>query len=155
MLGYPLLIESYWTLSEQSRGWAIGYGLLMTLVAGCAVQLWRSPVVDAARQTAVCGPAEEPIADRPTLRRRLRWLALSLVPSSLLLGVTTYISTDLAAIPLLWVIPLALYLLTFVLVFARRPLLPLPRMVRLQPYLIVAAAGALAWTRPCYRCNSC
>ena len=58
---------------------------------------------------------------------------------------TTYISTDMAAIPLLWVIPLALYLLTFVLVFARRPILPLSWMLRVEPYLIVAAAGALAW----------
>ena len=58
---------------------------------------------------------------------------------------TTYISTDIAAIPLLWVLPLALYLLSFVLVFARQPLLPLRSMLRAQPYLIVAAAGALAW----------
>jgi len=59
------------------------------------------------------------------------------------MGVTTYISTDLAAIPLFWVIPLALYLLTFVFVFARRVVLPLSWMLRLQPYLLVAAAAAL------------
>ena len=58
---------------------------------------------------------------------------------------TTYISTDIAAIPLLWVLPLALYLLSFVFVFARRSILPLPWMLRAQPYLIVAAAGLLAW----------
>jgi tetratricopeptide (TPR) repeat protein len=62
------------------------------------------------------------------------------------LGVTTYISTDIAAMPLLWVVPLALYLLTFVLVFARRPILPVAWMVRAQPYLIVAAAGSLLWS---------
>ncbi|HYX43022.1 MAG TPA: fused MFS/spermidine synthase, partial [Pyrinomonadaceae bacterium] len=55
-----------------------------------------------------------------SLRRRLRWLALAFVPSSLMLGVTTFISTDIASLPLLWVIPLALYLLTLVLAFARR-----------------------------------
>ena len=145
LLSYPLVIESHLTLRQQSWCWAAGYGLLMMLVACCAVQLWRSsPVSIAMEQTALQGRVEEPIAERPNARRRLWWLALSLIPSSLLMGVTTYISTDIAAIPLLWVIPLALYLLTFVLVFARRSLLPLPWMLRAEPYLIVAAAAALA-----------
>ncbi len=65
------------------------------------------------------------------------------MPSSLLLGVTTYISAEIAPRPFLWVVPLALYLLTFVLVFAPRTILPLRWMVRLQPYLIVAAAATL------------
>ncbi len=60
----------------------------------------------------------------PNARWRLRWVLLSFAPSSLLIGVTTYLSTDIASVPFLWVIPLALYLLTFVLVFARRPLFP-------------------------------
>ena len=145
LLGYPLVIESHLTLREQTWGWAAGYGLLMVLVGGCAVQLWRSSPADTAEQTAVGGRAKEPVAERPNLRRRLHWLALSFVPSSLLLGVTTYISTDIAAIPFLWVLPLALYLSTFVLVFARRPILPLSWMLRVEVYLIVAAAGALAW----------
>lgn len=59
-----------------------------------------------------------------TTRRRLRWVALAAVPSSLVLGVTTYLTTDIASVPLLWVIPLALYLLSFVVVFARRKILP-------------------------------
>ncbi len=59
----------------------------------------------------------------PSSGQRLRWLLLSLAPSSLLIGVTTFISTDVAAVPLLWVVPLALYLLTFVIVFAERPVL--------------------------------
>jgi hypothetical protein len=60
----------------------------------------------------------------PDRRWRLRWVLLSFAPSSLLIGVTTYLSTDIASVPFLWVIPLALYLLTFVLVFAQRPLFP-------------------------------
>ena len=146
LLGYPFVIEPHLTLKEQSWSWAAGYGLLMMLVGGCAVLLWRSsPLGVAAQRTGIEGPTEEPTAQRPGARRRLRWLALSFVPSSLLLGVTTYISADIAAIPLLWVIPLALYLLTFVLVFARRSILPLSWMLRVEPFLIVAAAGALAW----------
>lgn len=60
----------------------------------------------------------------PSRQWRLRWVLLSFAPSSLLIGTTTYLSTDIASVPFLWVIPLALYLLTFVLVFARRPLFP-------------------------------
>src|SRR5260370_22993184 len=68
-------------------------------------------------------------------RRRLRWLALAFVPSSLMLGVTTYLTTDIAPIPLLWVIPLALYLLTFILVFSRRAIVSHSLMLRLLPVL--------------------
>jgi hypothetical protein len=60
----------------------------------------------------------------PNRNWRVRWVLLSFAPSSLLIGTTTYLSTDIASVPFLWVIPLALYLLTFVLVFARRPLFP-------------------------------
>jgi hypothetical protein len=73
-------------------------------------------------------------------RLRLRWLALAAVPSALLLAVTAHITTDLAAVPLLWVIPLALYLLTFVLTFARRPWLAHGWMVRAQPFLLIPLA---------------
>jgi len=70
---------------------------------------------------------DAPITDPtivPDQHWRLRWVLLSFAPSSLLIGTTTYLSTDIASVPFLWVIPLALYLLTFVLVFARRPLFP-------------------------------
>jgi len=146
LLGYPLLIESHLTLAEQTGWWAVAYGLLMALMVVCAVRLWRSsPTSPTAAEAAAREQGAGQVSDRPSLRRRLRWLALAFVPSSLLLGVNTHISTDLVAMPLLWVVPLALYLLTFVLVFARRSILPLPWMVRAQPYLIVVAAGALAW----------
>ena len=105
LLGYPLVIESQRTLREQAWGWTAGYGLLMILVAGCAVLLWRS----AGGGDALGGAGRIP-QRASHLAPPLRWLVLSLVPSSLLLGVTTYISTDVAAIPLLWVLPLALYL---------------------------------------------
>jgi len=141
LLSYPLLIESHLTLSTQSWTWAIGYGLLMAMLVGCAIQLWRSPVVNNANEPAAA--IESPSQERPNWPRRLHWLALSFVPSSLLMGVTTYISTDLAPIPLFWVIPLSLYLLTFVFVFARRVVLPLSWMLRIQPYFLVAAAAAL------------
>ncbi|MGA2619451.1 MAG: fused MFS/spermidine synthase [Thermoguttaceae bacterium] len=89
------------------------------------------------------GPAAAASLAPVTLARRLRWIALALIPSSLLLGVTTHISTDLAAVPLLWVIPLMLYLLSFVLVFARRQVLPHRWMVRLQAVGLVVLAGIM------------
>ena len=75
------------------------------------------------------GPRSRP----PEWRSRLRWLLLALVPSSLMLSVTTYITTDIAAIPLLWVIPLGIYLLTFTLAFARHQWLPRHFMIRWMP----------------------
>ncbi|HWP70737.1 MAG TPA: fused MFS/spermidine synthase [Gemmatimonadaceae bacterium] len=79
----------------------------------------------------------------PDRNWRLRWVLLSFAPSSLLIGTTTYLSTDIASVPFLWVIPLALYLLTFVLVFAERPLFPRWLMLHVQLVLGLALIVAL------------
>ena len=65
-------------------------------------------------------------------------MALAAIPSSLMLGVTTYITTDIASAPFLWVVPLALYLLSFIIVFARRPIIPHGIIVAVQPLFIIA-----------------
>ena len=123
LLGYPLFIELNWPLREQAWLWAAAFLLMPVLVLACGAKVGRGAL--AAPQT----PMEQPMSDggvgthRPTnisLHRRLHWAVCAAVPSSLLLGVTTYITTDIASMPLLWVLPLALYLLTFVFVFARR-----------------------------------
>ncbi len=137
LLGYPFLLESQAGLAEQSRLWAAGYGLLVLLVAACAVVVLR---------TAPADPApERPAEPRQPLpwSRRLRWVLLAFVPSSLMLSVTTYLTQDIAAIPLLWVLPLALYLLTFILVFSRRTLLPLPVVLRWLPLVALVIAFVL------------
>jgi hypothetical protein len=140
LLGYPVLVEPTLSLARQSQAWTAGYGLLMALLAACAVALWRSP--KPAAQTAPDEFEAEPPADgAPSWGRRLRWLLLALVPSSLLLGVTTHIATDIASVPLLWVVPLALYLLTFIFVFARRQLLPHRWMLRVQPFFVLPLAA--------------
>jgi len=149
LLGYPLLIETTLTLDQQSWSWSIGYGFLIVLVGLCALKMWRergsrlltAPANDEAPGLA-SGDAE---SGRPTIRRKLHWLVLSFVPSSLLLGVTTFITSDLMAIPLLWIIPLTLYLLTFVAVFARHKLISHRLMVRIQPFLILAASASFVW----------
>jgi hypothetical protein len=75
----------------------------------------------------------------PDWRRRLHWLALAAAPSSLFLGVTLQISTDIASVPLLWILPLMVYLLTFVIAFARRPLLTRSTVARTIPYAATIA----------------
>jgi spermidine synthase len=131
LLGYPSVVEPVLGLSGQSRFWAMGYAVLVLCSVGCGWIVVRSATAPAATPAR---PGKIPSA---SWRERLHWLALAAVPSSLLLGVTTYISTDVAAVPLLWVIPLALYLLSFVITFARR-LAPNPHwMLKLQVYLLI------------------
>ncbi len=143
LLGYPFVMEPSLRLAEQTWWWAAGYGLLMAMTTGCAVLLWRSPRGGTADAVSGTSPDAIDAADgpAPTGRQRLRWVALALVPSSLLLGVTTHISTDLAAVPLLWIVPLALYLLSFVLVFARWQILPHRWMVFVQPLFVLPLAA--------------
>lgn len=85
-------------------------------------------------------PVPCPLTPELTPARRARWLVLAFVPSSLVVSVTTYLTTDIAAVPLLWVVPLAVYLLTFILVFARTPPLPHYWMVRAQPLVVIVLA---------------
>jgi len=111
---YPTVIEPTLALSTQTRVWSISYTVAVILTAACAVVMWlRAPgATDDAPEAA-------PPTEVVTWTRRARWIALAFVPSSLMLAVTAYVSTDIAAVPLLWVIPLALYLLTFVVTFSR------------------------------------
>ena len=140
LLSFPLVLEPLLPLAEQSTLWAAGFGLLLVMTFSCAVAVWRSfrPASEPPGSSRR-SDGDEPRRSREErvrpilLRRRLRWLLLALVPSSLLMGVTTHITIDLAAVPLFWVIPLALYLLSFTLVFARQPPLPHRLMVCLLP----------------------
>jgi hypothetical protein len=165
LVGYPALIEPFFTLQGQRFDWAIGYVLLALLTVACGWLMWKSkpaaelvletghnpgtgstspgllPAEEALVSSAIkaaekgvsrerskaprkpvqeAAPEPEERMTKPvTWQRRLRWMMLAAVPSSLMLGVTTYMTTDIAAIPLLWIPPLALYLLTFIIVFAR------------------------------------
>ena len=154
LLGYPTLVEPRLPLHgpgwlTQTTLWSAGYGVLAALTALCALALWWKP--------ARAGPpaaeaADAPAEPAPGWRRRVHWIALAFVPSSLLLGATTYITTDLAAVPLLWVLPLAIYLLTFILAFGRWPrvlhrvvvAITLP-LVLLVIFLMVASLPERIW----------
>lgn len=117
LLAYPTLIEPNLPLTLQGRAWTAGYAVLCALIAACAAVFWR------ARPTGEIAVIPRPRhkAPPPSGWTRARWTALAFVPSSLLLAVTAYLSSDVSPVPLMWVAPLALYLLTFILVFARLP----------------------------------
>src|SRR6202022_1567128 len=139
LLSYPVLLEPMFTLRTQNLIWTSLYGLLIVLIASCGVLLLRSPV-----SAAVDMVADETDAPAPPWILRARWIFLAAVPSGLLIAVTAHISTDVAAAPLLWVLPLSLYLLTWVLVFQSRPLLPHKWMLMLQPLAITGVIVLLA-----------
>jgi hypothetical protein len=113
LLAYPIAIEPFSRLRTQAAAWALLYGALGLLIAGCAAAVWRAPR-DAAAPIAIDGDAAPDPAPITPLRRA-RWVGLAFVPSSLMMGVTTHLTTDVASVPLFWIVPLALYLLTFIL----------------------------------------
>jgi hypothetical protein len=139
LLSYPVLLEPMFTLRTQNLIWTGGYGLLIVLIASCGVLLLRSPAT-----AAIDTLAEDFDAPPPSWTLRARWIFLAAVPSGLLIAVTAHISTDIAAAPLLWVLPLSLYLLTWVLVFQSRPLLPHKWMLMAQPLAIIGVIVLLA-----------
>ncbi|WP_029587413.1 fused MFS/spermidine synthase [Bradyrhizobium sp. URHD0069] len=139
LLSYPVLLEPMFSLRTQNLIWTGGYGLLIVLIAACGVLLVRSPVTaDAGMQV------DDTDAPAPPWILRARWIFLAAVPSGLLIAVTAHISADVAAAPLLWVLPLSLYLLTWVLVFQSRPLLPHKWILMVQPLAIMGVIGLLA-----------
>lgn len=140
LLSYPVLIEPFLGLVEQSWTWTASYSVLVALMVICAWLLRRNFVVDGPDQAAVAATGLETDV---TARLRLRWVLLAFVPSSLLLGVTTHITTDVASVPLLWIVPLTLYLLTFVIVFSKKPTLPHDWMVKGHAYLVLIFVIAL------------
>jgi len=149
LLAYPVLFEPYFRLADQSLLWFYGYILFGGLIVVCGVVLLVFPfgVPGEGKATSTAGislaPDERPADSRLTVVRRLRWAALSFVPSSLLLGASTYITTDLASVPLFWIVPLILYLLSFVLGFSRFFGAWHLFLVRRQGFFLVAAALTL------------
>jgi len=134
LICYPLLVEPLMTLEQQSYLWTGIYAALVLLVIGCAVTVPGHAVEKLPREAA----------PPPTTPQVLHWIVLAAVPSGLMLSTTTHLTTDIVAIPLLWVLPLGLYLLSFVVAFAsgRR----LADNITLLAPLIILVAGGLAFT---------
>ncbi|MEJ0076878.1 MAG: fused MFS/spermidine synthase [Alphaproteobacteria bacterium] len=134
LLAYPLALESLLTLRMQAWVWSIGFAALVILIAVCAVA--------GAAGHGMTPAHAEPVA-KPTWRDRAVWAALAAIPAGLVIAVTAHISTDIAAAPLLWVLPLALYLLTFVAVFRERPWFSHGLVVKIVPFVVAPLAITL------------
>ena len=145
LLGYPFLLEPAFGLSELTNLWAYAYGLLVLAIGG-SFFLMRGAQAGGVPETAAAAPAgaTDAPAAAPTLVNRLTWVGLAFVPSALVTAYTVHITTDVASAPLLWVIPLALYLLTFVLVFRDRPLIARETLLFLHLVALAVALIALA-----------
>jgi spermidine synthase len=147
LIAYPTLVEPGLTLPAQSHAWTAGYAAAAALILGCVALVWT-------RARVQPRSADDPVIvlAPPAWRQRLAYLLLACVPSSLLLGVTTYLTTDLAAVPLLWIVPLVIYLVAFIIAFSSAseraaaaaarvfPLVLLPLVT-----LMIARGGAPLW----------
>jgi hypothetical protein len=143
LLSYPLLLEPAFGVTALSRVWAGAYLALIAAIAACFWALSRLAPAD--RPTAVDAAGSD--SDAPGWVRRLGWVGLAFVPSALLTAYTTHVTTDIASAPLLWVIPLALYLLTFVLAFRDRLVIPFRLLLILHLATAVVALLQLSQTR--------
>jgi len=144
LIAYPFLVEPAFGIDVQSLGWSYGYGLLIVFVLLAAVLAFRH----AAPGRSIVKEAGD--TEIITNQRRLLWLLLAFVPSSLMLGVTTFITTDLASVPLLWIVPLALYVSTFIIAFAKKPLIGMKGTFLIQSLLlafVLGMLGALSWMK--------
>jgi hypothetical protein len=142
LVSYPLVVEAFFPLAAQSRLWTAGFVVLAASIAMCGLLALRarSAIDEPPVLIPSAGAADE--AGGISGRRRLRWVMLAMAPSSLMLGVTTYITTDIASVPLFWIVPLSLYLLSFILVYARRPPIPHDWMSRTLPWLALPLAAS-------------
>lgn len=146
LLGYPVIMEPAIGLSSQGLVWTAGFAVLTLCIAGCGWLMFANArardleISDAGMAGAV------PDSSKPVWRDRLGWIALAFVPSGLLVAFTTHITTDVASAPFLWIIPLALYLLTYILVFRDPPRPSMALLLKLQPFFVAGALLSYAVT---------
>jgi hypothetical protein len=138
LVAYPFVVEPYVTTHEQSLGWSIAYGLFVALCTVSAFLSLRPP-----RNTGIMPASGIATADGPAPRAAdyLLWLALAALGSFMLIAVTNHITHDVASVPFLWILPLTIYLLSFVLCFEGRNWYQ--RKLFFGPLLVIV--GAMAW----------
>jgi len=132
LLCYPFAIEPYLALHTQTQLWSYGFSALALCIGAAAVLTANGREFRVAADGA-----------RPDWRRRLAWPLLTSIPAGLCIAVTSFIATDLASAPFLWMLPLGLYLLTFVAVFRDRPWISQAAILRLLPYVLAPLAITL------------
>jgi len=135
LFAYPVIVEPFLTLKTQTATWSIGFALLAVLLSFVGLLATR------ALPAAVQAEAADDVS--ASAGERIRWIALAAVPSGLVIAVTAYLTTDIAAAPFLWVVPLAIYLLTFVAVFRERPWIAHANVVRFVPFAVAPLAVSL------------
>lgn len=141
LFAYPLLAEPLMGISQQTHVWQIGFMLLIVLATVC-LAFGRHKQLSTPVQTADAQPVSESHS-KVSWNDRAWWVLLAFIPSSLLSGVTTHISTDIFSAPMIWVLPLGAYLLTFVIAFSRKPLVSVQTLAQLQPIVVPFAIGLL------------
>ena len=131
---YPILFEPMLRLREQTSLWAIGYIILVFAILG-------SGFFAVNRKKIQLDKTSENVSSKSVIKLKacLIWIALAFIPSSLMLGVTSHITNNIASAPFLWILPLALYLLTFIVVFAKSPIISSKHLSFLTPFAIVSA----------------
>jgi len=145
LLGYPFLLEPWVATRMQAWGWSLGYALFVGLTSAVAFASLRGADAGSGSGGGARGPepmAAERTAPPPSIARQILWCTLAAVGSLLLLAVSNHITQNVAAVPLLWIVPLTLYLLTFILCFDgsgwyRRDIILA---------MVSAALGVMAWT---------
>jgi spermidine synthase len=141
LLGYPLAIEPVLGLSTQAAVWTKGFVLLGLLIAVCGLLMATAVGTSDTSQTE----AHDLAPAAPLTRgKRAAWIFLAAVPSGLLVAFTSYLTTDIASAPFLWVIPLAVFLATFILVFRDRPMIPHKVSLIAQPVCVALAMVGLS-----------
>lgn len=130
LLAYPVIIEPLMNLNAQSGAWSLGYIVLIACTGAAGFIAWNN------NQPAI-SHKNTPDPDPIGWSRRGLWLVLAIIPSSLMLGVTTFITTDVASVPLLWILPLAMYVGTFIIVFARKPIISRERVMLIFAILLI------------------
>ncbi|MEM7214579.1 MAG: fused MFS/spermidine synthase [Pseudomonadota bacterium] len=135
LLVYPVLVEPFSVLSTQSFIWALGFALLIAMVLGSGFFAEKH-----ASTKDIVANATVLVKKPLSAMRRATWVGYAILPSSLMLGVTAHLTSNVASAPFLWVMPLALYLLTFIVAFSPRPAISFSSIERVFPYV---AAGAI------------
>jgi hypothetical protein len=144
LLFYPIWIEPYFTLRQQSLFWTAGYAALCGALWLCGRAAQKSSAQKISAAAASQRQRQIQTGTAPRGIEKARWIFWAFIPSSLMLGVTTYIATDIAPVPLIWILPLALYLLTFILVFSKRASGHLNFYLARFPFAVVILALLLA-----------
>lgn len=145
LLGYPFLFEPALGLKALAGWWTAGFVVLVGSIAACFLAMRRASVSQTVTPLQPM-PGERYTRPEPDWNARAGWVGLAFVPSALLTAFTTHVATDVASAPLIWVIPLALYLATFVVVFRERALIPRPILLTLHAVAVVLALLQLAQT---------